>query len=274
MTENRKGLDEKEARERLKRIEAFALDQDGTTYLENQPFPWTLRFLDGLRERGIKYLFLSNNSSKSTARHVEKLAGLGIDVSEDQVLHSGQVTLEYLKTLPGREKIYLMAVPEVEEEYRAAGFDVDAEDPNYVVLAYDLTFTFEKLEKACRYVRRGVPFFATHHDATWMIGPGEFLPDVGALAAAVTAATGVEAEFLGKPSGVTVEALLRRLGVEKDRVALVGDRLDTDIRMGWDQGILTFLVLSGKTKAEEVEGSPWKPTFVVERTVDILDYLE
>ncbi len=268
------GLDEREARKRLQKIKAFALDQDGTTYLENQPFPWTVEFLEGLRERGLNYLFLSNNSSKSTAEHVEKLASLGIEVSEEQILHSGRTTLEFLKGRPGWEKIFLLAVPGVEAEFEAAGFDVRSDEPNYVVLAYDLTFNFEKLEKACRFIHKGVPFIATHEDATWMVGPGEFLPDVGALAAAITAATGVEARFLGKPEKETVEAFLRRLGARRDEVAIVGDRLDTDIRMGWENGILTFLVLSGKTNAEEVEHSPYKPTFVVERTIDIIDYLE
>ena len=269
-----KNPDEAEARRRLKNVKAFVLDQDGTTYLENQPFPWTVEFLNALEMRGIRYLFLSNNSSKSTAKHVEKLAGLGIRVSEDQVLHSGTITLEYLKKQPGWERIFLLAVPEVEEDFRAAGFDVDAEDPNYVVLAYDLTFTFAKLEKACRHVHKGVPFIATHPDATWMVGPDEFLPDVGALAAAVTAATGVEPKFIGKPNKETVDAFLERLGVGKDEVVLVGDRLDTDIRMGYENGILTFLVLSGKSKAGDVEDSPYEPTFVVERTLDIIPFLE
>jgi len=142
-----------------------------------------------------------------------------------------------------------------------------------MVLAYDLTLTFAKLDKACRFVRNGVPFIATHEDNNWMIGPNDFRPDVGALAAAITASTKISPKFIGKPNAEMVNAFLKRLGVSKDDVAIIGDRMNADIRMGQDHHILSILVLSGKTKREDIESSPYRPGFVVEKTVDVLEYL-
>ncbi len=267
-------LAEAEVRERLENIKAFVIDQDGTTYLENQTFPWTPDFLKGLDQRGIRYLFLSNNSSKSRAEHCKKLASGGIHVTEKQILSSADATIEYLKTLPGRRDIYLLATPAVEKDFQKEGFNIDAAAPNYVVLAYDLTLTFDKLDKACRLIRKGVPFIATHEDNNWMIGPDEHRPDVGALAAAITASTKVEPKFIGKPNAEMVHAFLRRLQLPKEQIAIIGDRMNTDIRMGQEHGLLSFLVLSGKTKREDVASSPFQPDYVVEKTIDILALLK
>jgi len=166
---------------------------------------------------------------------------------------ASEATIEYLKSLEGWQDIYLVATPEVEKDFINRGFNIDSKKPNYVVFAYDLTFTFKKLDKASRYVRRGIPFIATHADNNWMIGPNDFRPDVGALAAAITASTKIKAKFIGKPNIETVNAFLRRLKVTKDKVAIVGDRLDTDIRMGYENDILSILVLSGKTQLNELE---------------------
>ena len=263
-------LSESQIRQKLKNIQAFVLDQDGTIYLEYQSFPWTIDFLNGLKGRGIRHLFLSNNSSKAHSEHMQKLFDLGIHARPEQILSSGDATIEYLKSLPDSKEIYLMATPGVEKDFQNAGFNIETQDPNYVVLAYDLFFTFDKLDKACRYIRNGVPFIATHEDNNWMIGPNDHRPDVGALAAAITTSTKVKPKFIGKPNKEMVDAFLKRLGLEKDNVAIVGDRLNTDIRMGQDHGILTFLVLSGKTKTDDVLRSPYQPSFVVEKTIDIL----
>jgi len=265
---------EAEVRRKLKSIKAFVIDQDGTTYLENQSFPWTLPFLNGLKQRGIRYLFLSNNSSKSREEHCKKLASIGIDVTEDQILSSADATIEYLKTVPNSWNIYLLATPAVEQDFRREGFKIDAEKPGYVVLAYDLTFTFAKLDKACRYIRRGVPFIATHEDNNWMIGPDDHRPDVGALAAAITASTKVKPKFIGKPNAEMVNAFLKRLNLGREEVAIIGDRMNTDIRMGQEHGLLSILVLSGKTKREDIPNSPFRPDYVVEKTIDILDLLD
>ncbi len=273
MIQIRGGLTEPEVREKLQCVTAFVIDQDGTTYLEQKVFPWTIPFLNGLKARGRKYLFLSNNSSKSLKEHLEKLISIGIDVIPEQILSSTDATLEYLKSLNYSDEIFLMATPPVEQDFEKAGFNIRSDHPRYVVLAYDLTLTFDKLDRACRFVRKGVPFIATHEDANWLIGPNDFRPDVGSLAAAITASTKVAPKFIGKPNTEMVNAFLKRLNVCKDEVALIGDKLNTDIRMGQDHGIFSFLVLSGQTSAEEIPDSPWQPDVLVGKTIDILDFL-
>lgn len=259
---------------RLKNIKAFVIDQDGTAYLEQQTFPWTLPFLKGLAERKIRYLFLSNNSSKSREQHRLKLASIGIDVGYRQILSSGDATIEHLKSLNNGKDIYLLATPAVENDFIEAGFNIDSPQPRYVVLAYDLTLTFDKLEKACNLIRTGVEFIATHQDNTWIIAPGKYRPDVGALSAAITAATDVKPIFIGKPNTVMVKTFLDRLQLSKEEVVIVGDRLNIDIRMGCENDILSFLVLSGQTKKEDIPGSTWQPDFVVEKTTDILSFFD
>ena len=267
-------LSTSEIRNRFKNIDAFLLDQDGTIYLEYESFPWTVDFLKGLDKCGKKYVFLSNNSSKAHNEHIQKLAHFGITASSEQILSSGDATIEYLKSLENSKDIYLMATPGVENDFKNEGFNIDADNPRYVVLAYDLTFTFEKLDKACRYIRKGVPFIATHEDNNWMIGPDDHRPDVGALAAAITTSTKVKPKFIGKPNVEMVDAFLRRLGLDKKNVAIVGDRLNTDIRMGLDHDILSILVLSGKTKAHDVPHSPYQPSFIIDKSIDLLKYIE
>jgi len=167
-----------------------------------------------------------------------------------------------------------MATPAVEQDFRDAGFNVDSDDPHYVVLTFDLTFNFQKLDIACRHIRAGLPFIATHEDNNWMIAPDDHIPDCGALAAAITAATKVKPKFIGKPNAEMVQAFLHRLNVSKDEVAIIGDRLNTDMRMGVEHDILSFLVLTGKTKIEDVPDAAFKPGFIVERSVDILDLFD
>ena len=266
-------LNESEIREKLKNIEAFVLDQDGTLYLEYESFPWTVDFLNVLDKKGLRYLFLSNNSSKSCDEHIKKLSEIGIAAKSEQILSSAESTIEYLKSLKNSKDIYLLATPKVEQDFIDAGFNIDAAKPNFVVLAYDLTFTFDKLDKASRLVRNGTPFIATHEDNNWMIAPNDHRPDVGALAAAITTSTKISPKFIGKPNIETVNSFLQRLGLPKEKVAIMGDRLNTDIRMGHENNILTFLVLSGKTKQSELKTSPYQPSFVLEKSIDIIKYL-
>jgi len=259
--------------DQLKQIKAFVIDQDGTAYLERQTFPWTVPFLNGLKKHDLKYLFLSNNSSKSREEHRQKLASLGIKITTDQILSSGDATIEYLLAQPNSRNIYLLGTPTVEADFLQAGFNIHSNQPKYVVLAYDLTLTFDKLDRACHFIRNGATFIATHEDNNWMISPTEHRPDVGALAAAITTATKIKPKFIGKPNPEMVQAFLNRLKVTADEVAIIGDRLNIDIRMGQDFDILSFCVLSGKTKAADIPDSPFQPGFVIDRTIDILDYL-
>jgi len=257
----------------LPQIKALVIDLDGTTYIGDTVFPFTFDFLRGLQDYGIQYLFLTNNSSKSAAEHRQKLERLGISVTREQIYTSQDATIEYLRNFNTGRNLYLLATPGVVREFEEAGYRTNAPDPEFVVLAFDLMLTYEKLDRACYFVRRGVPFIATHEDATWIVSEDHMRPDCGALAAAITTATGRKPKFIGKPNPEMVQGFLKRLKLTPDQVAVIGDKLNTDVRMGQAHGITTFLVLTGKTKHEDLNTSLIQPDFVLQRNVDVLKYL-
>ena len=258
---------------RLEKIKLFALDMDGTIYLGNQIFPFTHPFLEGLKNAGKKYVFLTNNSSKSGDDYFQKLKKMGIETDRSLIYTSGDATIEYLKGILPGARIFLMGTRNLEDDFRNAGFRLDESSPDFVVLGFDLTFTYEKLEKACHFIRQGVPFIATHPDFNCPIEQGQMIPDCGALSAAITAATGVKPKVIGKPNKEMLEGLLKRAGVTKEELCIMGDRLITDIKMGIDFGILNILVLTGEAKAEDLSHSPIIPDFVIGKNVDLLSFL-
>ncbi len=262
-----------EMKKRLADIKAFAIDMDGTIYLGRQLFPFSVEFLSGLQKAGKRVMFLTNNSSKNAADYQQKLTNLGIEVSREQIYTSGDATIEYLNRIKPGSRIFLAGTPNLAEEFDRAGFTLTEDKPDFVVLGFDLTFNYEKFEKAARFLRKGVPFIATHPDFNCPIENGDMIPDCGALTAAFIAATGVRPKVIGKPNREMLEGLLHRAGVKQQQLCLMGDRLMTDIRMGQDFGIMTILVLTGETKREHLENSELQPDLVLEKNIDLLDYL-
>lgn len=168
-----------------------------------------------------------------------------------------------------------MGTPALEEEFRAAGFILTEKDPEIVVLGFDLTLTYEKLERACFFIRQGLPFIATHPDLNCPTPEGP-IPDCGSMIALITASTGVKPKIIGKPFPEMIEALRERYGLEDpSTVAMVGDRLYTDIAMGNAAGITSILVLSGETKLEDVDATnaETRPDVIVENLGEIVKSL-
>lgn len=246
---------------------------DGTIYLGNKLYPFTIAFLDGLQLSGRDYIFITNNSSKSTSDYQEKLFKLGIDIGIDLIYTSGIATIEYLKKINDRARLYLLGTKSLHQEFEDAGFETLSEQPDYVVLGFDQTFTFEKLDKACRFIRRGVPFIATHPDFNCPLPGGDMLPDCGAMTAAITAATKVKPKVIGKPNKEMIDGVLSRLNTTQEHLTFVGDRLMTDIQMGRNSGILSILTLTGEAKLEDLRDSQVQPDLVFEKIIDILEYL-
>lgn len=257
----------------LKNKTVFALDMDGTLYLGNQLFPYTQEFLAGIQSAGKDFILLTNNSSKSPNDYLGKLAGMGIEMPPEKIYTSGTATIDYFLKNNLSRKIYLMGTPALCQQFIEAGFEIDAPQPDFVVLGFDLNFTFGKLDKACRLIRSGVPFIATHPDFNCPLEGGDMLPDCGALSAAITAATGVHPKVIGKPNQEMLDGVLHRLQKAKADLVLVGDRLMTDIQMGLNFSILSVLVLSGETKRGHLPNQPVRPDIVVERTVDLLEWV-
>jgi 4-nitrophenyl phosphatase/NagD protein len=241
---------------------------DGTIYLGDKLLPGVPGFLGDLDKIKIPYYFLTNNSSRSKADYVEKFNRLGLKVSDEKIFTSGEATAIYLKKHGGGERIFLVGTPSLEKEFMGHGFQLVQDEPDYAVLGFDTTLTYEKLWKLCDFARAGIPYIATHPDINCPTESG-FMPDIGAMIAFVETSTGRKPDVIvGKPHPPIVEAVIEKTGYRFDQLAMVGDRLSTDIAMGVT-GITTVLVLSGETKESDLENSEYKPDHVV-RDIDEL----
>ncbi len=262
--------------ELLKKINLFVLDMDGTFYLGDQRLEGALEFVQYVQEKGRRVLFFTNNSSKSPEVYMEKLAKMDCPISRDQIMTSGDVTIAYLnETYPGKS-VYLVGTPALEKSFAEGGIKLwkrGDSNPELVVIGFDTTLTYEKLERACTFIREGSIFLATHLDINCPTEYG-FMPDCGAFCAAITLSTGVEPKYLGKPFSETVDMVLLHTGAEREHVAFVGDRLYTDVATGVNHGANGLLVLSGETHVEDIEKSDVKPDGVYLSLGEMKELLE
>lgn len=260
--------------DKLRRARGFLLDMDGTFYLSDRLLEGSLRFIEVLREQAKEFLFLTNNSSKDGHQYAQKITRLGLPLTNDFVLTSGEATALYLKGQQPGARLYLVGTASLEDEFQQHGFRLVNESPDLAVLGFDTTLTYQKLWSLCDFVRAGVPYIATHPDFNCPTETG-FMPDVGAMIAFVKAATGREPDLvIGKPNRLIVDAAARKMNLEMDDLAMIGDRLYTDIALGKSSGITTVLVLSGETRSEDLIGSPFQPDYTFQNLGGVADWLE
>lgn len=254
-------------------IRCFALDMDGTIYLGEQWIAGAQEFLKKIEESGRSYVFLTNNSSKNPAVYVEKLHRMGWNVTEDKIITSGQATIFYLqKHFPGK-KVFLLGNPLLQEEFEQAGILLDDTAPEVVVTAFDTSLTYEKMCKVCDFVRAGLPYLATHPDYNCPTETG-FIPDAGAIHAFIHAsAFRYPDRIIGKPNSDIVDYLINRVGTEREQIAMVGDRLYTDIAAGRNNGLKSILVLSGEAALEDVLSSDVLPHLIFDSVQDMIPLL-
>jgi HAD superfamily hydrolase (TIGR01457 family) len=259
---------------KLVKVRGFLLDMDGTFYLSDRLLEGALRFIHLLRSQQKEFLFLTNNSSKQGRQYAEKITRLGLPLGEEAVLTSGEATARYLNREHRGASIFLLGTPSLEEEFRQHGFRLVEDKPEFLVLGFDQTLTYKKLWQLCDFVRAGVPYIATHPDFNCPTETG-WMPDVGAMIAFVKAATGREPDLVvGKPNRLIVEAAAAKMNLQIEELAMIGDRLYTDIALGKASGITTVLVLSGETKPEDVEDSPFQPDYTFQNLGGVADWLE
>ncbi len=259
---------------RLRACTAFLLDMDGTLYVDDKLVPGALDLVASLDRRGIPYLFLTNNSAARGEHYRARLARLGIPARREQVFTSGDATIQYLKEETAHRSAYLVGTPALEDEFRAAGLDLDAADPDCVVVGFDKTLTYAKLERACDLLFAGKPYYATHPDKTCITEKG-LIPDIAAIIAACQAVTGREPKIIGKPAPEIARQALRRLGARAETTAMIGDQLDTDMTMARASGLVPVLVLSGETTPERLAAWPEKerPSIVARSVAEVVRWL-
>lgn len=258
----------------LKNKKLFLLDMDGTIYLDNDLFDGTLDFLEHVKSIGGKYMFLTNNSSKSVDKYIEKLASLGIDSVADDFLTSTNATVLFLNK-KDYKKIYAFGTASFKEQLREAGLPITdkLEDGiDCLCMGFDTELTFQKLEDACILLNRGVDYIATNPDwvcPTWY----GYVPDCGSVSEMLYNATKRRPQFIGKPQPEMPLLAIEKTGFKKEEAVLIGDRLYTDIASGVNAGISSIFVLSGEGTMEDLEKSEVKPEFVYKNIREILNDL-
>jgi HAD superfamily hydrolase (TIGR01457 family) len=258
---------------KLEAVRCFLLDMDGTFYLGDKLLEGSLEFIDAVVKSGRDYLFLTNNSSKSADYYVQKLGRMGLHVDKSKVLTSGQATaMAVLREFPGKSA-FVLGNELLMEELAGFGVSIDQQQPDYVIVGYDTSLDYEKMTAVCDFVRQGLPFVATHPDFNCPTETG-FAPDIGAILAFIEASTGRKPDWIvGKPYRGIVDAALERTGRRADELAMVGDRLYTDVETGLRHGLLAVLVMSGETTAEMLAQSETKPDAVYGRLADMIPEL-
>ena len=259
---------------RLEMIKCFAVDLDGTVYLGNSLFPYAKHFFEKVKASQRDYILVPNSSALTPSEYVQKLTKFGIPIEEKHIYTSADSTLEYLLNFGPGHRLCVMGSQSLVRFFEASGFIIEPDAPDALVLGSDFDFDYGRLQHAARLIKNGVPFYTTHPDTTFPIENGDTIPDCGAIAAALTAATGVEPIVLGKPSTHMIEGLLRRTGLGRSELAIIGDRLDTDILAGKENGIMTILVLTGATQKPMLQETQIKPDFIVQSLLSLVRFLD
>lgn len=259
-----------------KEIKLYLFDMDGTLYLGNQLFDFTVELLEKLRESGKRYMFMTNNSSKSVQAYIQKLAALGISATYEDFITSSQATAYYLKKYHPNAVLYVCGTQSLKEELSGNGFTVteDLDAVDCIVMGFDTELTFQKLHDVSYLLNtRELPYIATNPD---YVCPTEFgsVPDCGSMCDMIFNATGKRPVVIGKPEALMPTLAMEEAGCSPKETAVVGDRIYTDIKSGLNAGAVTILVMSGETTQEILDASPDKPDIVMKDAGEILKMLK
>lgn len=261
----------------LKDKKLFMLDMDGTVYEENRLFDGTLDFLRQIRLNGGRYVFITNNSSKSVNDYVKKLSDMGIAAEYDDFFTSAQATAKYIKKNYPNERVFCMGTHSLIKELRDENIDVTEEvdaEASVVLIGYDTELTYEKLRRASEMlIRYDVHYIATNPDRACPVGFG-FVPDCAAMCEMLFMATGKRPLYIGKPAPDMAEFVMEKYSCSKQESVVVGDRLYTDIATGINAGITSVCVLSGEATMEDITNGDIKPSVVLDSVTDIYNILK
>src|SRR4030065_511635 len=252
-------------------VRGFIFDLYGTIYRSDNLIPGADGVIRLLRENERKVIFLSNKPIQTREDYASKLPRLGIPTKPDEVINSTLVMANYLKKNGPQAKLFVVGEIPFVEELKRAGFSITDEpkEIEYVVVAFDRTFDYRKLNIAFQAIKLGAHFVATNPDRTCPVEGGE-IPDCAGMIAAIEAVTQKKVEaIVGKPSPLMIQAAMDVMGLKPEECILIGDRLETDIKMGKEAGIATGIVLTGVTDEKTLKESPIYPDFIFQSIADL-----
>lgn len=260
----------------LQNIDLYLFDMDGTLYLGNRLFDFAENLLAKIKSAGKRYMFMTNNSSKSVEDYIKKLATLGICATRDEFITSSQATAYYLKKYHSGKTLYVCGTKSLKKELENEGFTIteDTEKTEVIVMGFDTELNFSKLHDVSYMLcTRELPYIATNPD---YVCPTEFgsVPDCGSVCDMIFNATGKRPVVIGKPEPLMPILAMEKADVNPQNTAVVGDRIYTDVKSGLAAGAVAVLVMSGETTKEILEKSPDKPDFVLESAAELGEYIK
>ena len=254
----------------------FLLDMDGTIYEEDRLFEGTPAFLGKIREMGGRYVFITNNSSKSVADYIAKVRSMGIDAGREHFFTSAQAAIRLLQHKHPGQVVYCQGTQSLLSELREAGITVTdrvQDDIGVVLVGYDTELTSAKLRNTCEILLGDLPYYATNPDLTCPVSFG-FVPDCGSMCIMLENATGKKPVVIGKPEPTMIDIVRRKYGKRKEDTLVIGDRLYTDIASGNNAGVTSVCVLSGEASFDDVVRSAVKPSYTFDSIREILACLQ
>lgn len=263
--------------ERIKSVRLFLFDMDGTLYLGDKLYDFTKELLTEIKKSGGKYMFMTNNSSKSVVDYIKKLDKLGIKAEYEDFITSSQATSYYLEKHHKNARLYVCGTESLKEELRHGGFEIteDLNQVDVIVMGFDTELTFKKLHDVSYLLltRENIPYIATNPD---YVCPTEFgsVPDCGSVCDMLYNVSKRRPLFIGKPEPLMPLLAMDKTGYTKEQTAVIGDRIYTDVKSGLNAGVLSILVMSGETTYEILDESDDKPHLVLDSAREILSAIK
>jgi NagD protein len=254
-------------------IRSWLMDMDGVLVHEERAIPGAARFVNRLRELGLPFLVLTNNSMYTRRDLAARLRAGGLEVAEDAIWTSALATAQFLEDQRPGGSAFVVGEVGLTTALHQVGYTLSDRSPDYVVLGETRTYSFERITKAIRLIGGGARFIATNPDNVGPSADGP-LPATGSVAALISRATGVDPYYVGKPNPLMMRSALNAIEAHSEHTAMVGDRMDTDVVAGLEAGLHTILVLSGVSTREQAERHPYRPSRIVESVADLAAELE
>ncbi len=247
---------------------AFLIDMDGVLLYGDQAIPGAKEFIERLKEKDYKFLILTNNSRYTPSDLQHRMNNAGIEIDAQHFFSSAMATAQFLSSQKPKGSAFVLGGTGLYQALNEAGYSFTDYRPDFVVLGEMESYPYDKIVRACQLIMQGVPFIATNPDAS---GPGEggIVPACGAVAALIEEASGYAPYFVGKPNPLILRLALRYMDEHSENAIMIGDRMDTDIKVGLESGLETILVLSGVTKLEDVGKFPYRPNHILGSVADI-----